>query len=973
MTYTYFPDLNDALRQGNTCKSLQRAKTPLSSRKEQVREKSYQATLPRKIGKISMQVKPPPQFLQSPDLVLDDPLIQYVQHAYEDGQIDTDIWQIAHHAEQKIWLNFTRSQESLPEQGWKLHISADLSSAEAVLRNVLPLLLQETAAFKFASSLENLKILNHGEGGKSQIGKFITIYPRNDTEAVALAMKLDQVTQGLSGPRIPSDRMLHANSLIFYRYGGYNGQMYIQELQGLVWPAIRTPDNRLIRDERLTSYHAPENRSDPFLAAGIVADLPQEERLLAQRYMILSVISATVNHTVSLAIDLQKQRTCMIKSSGRIWQNSMPYSASEWARREARILREFTDYARVPTLFDLLDQEHTISLVLEDIRGELLIERFNKLRISGFLPVQQILAWGRDLLDVLDIVHQKGFVYADLKPTNVIIGPDEKLYLIDFEHADYQGSPRNAKQGTLGYMSPQQFAGQPRAFADDIYSFGAMLYLLTTRAEPSNAPDPLELLKRPIELLRPDVPHTLQKIITRCLQPEPEERYSSLREIAEALAAFETDWRNTALSQEHALSGDEASMTSHPQEIARELLHTLCATARKPEKGQGLTWKTSNPYAHNYTLRDLNMGLAGTVLALANLVSEFPDPPACDVLAQSADWLRMVPAHSDPPLPGLYIGEAGVGAALLFAGQVLQDNTLIEAAAERGRQIAALPHISPDIMHGTAGRLLFHLFLWEATAEHEHLAAALACGERLLATTQTREPGEVCWTLPVEFKAFGPNAHPGYAHGAAGIADALLDLFEVTGDERFLPVIQGTARWLQRLAIPVLADKSGLSWASSEEKTEPFQPAWCHGSTGIGQFFLHASRHTWIPHALDTAFGAAQAVVHLGKSSGPTRCHGLAGSIEFLLNMYQETGKPVYLTEAQVFGRMLEAFTARQEGSLVFQSDQPNIFSPDYHIGYAGIAVSFLRLSAPDRIVYQLSRAGFRASKRGVAQRAFSE
>jgi lantibiotic modifying enzyme len=111
------------------------------------------------------------------------------------------------------------------------------------------------------------------------------------------------------------------------------------------------------------------------------------------------------------------------------------------------------------------------------------------------------------------------------------------------------------------------------------------------------------------------------------------------------------------------------------------------------------------------------------------------------------------------------------------------------------------------------------------------------------------------------------------------------------------------------------------------------------------------------------ALRAACAVIHLTKYGGPTLCHGLAGSIDFLLDVYQETQDPFYLAEARTFGRLLEAFSTEQAGRRVFYSDQYSIVSPDYHVGYAGIAISFLRLSAPDRLPSQLSRAGFRGYK----------
>jgi serine/threonine protein kinase len=900
--------------------------------------------------------------LQSLLLALDDPLIQCVQRAFEQDRFAGDQWSFFSEAEESVWLSFCKQGVLLPDQGWKLHLSADLTSAELLLQRVLPLLLQQTTSFKLISSLAYLQQLNTGLLGENQIGKFLTIYPANDKEAVALAVELDLKTRGFSGPQIPSDRPLRPDSLIFYRYGGFSSKISVQEPIGLVWPAIRTPDNRLVPDKRKVPYSAPEWSEDPFVAAGLTIDLPEEQRILARRYLVISVIARTIRHTISLAVDLESQRPCILKSLTHRWQNTLPESERKKVLQEADVLGKLRGYERVPALYDIVEQESNMWLVMSDIPGQSLDEWLRNEYVSRFPSFQQIMIWGRDLAEILGVIHQKSVVFADLKPANIMIGPDEKLYLIDFEAATPPGALAIGAYGTRGYASPQQRAGKPRAITDDIYGFGALLYRLVTGAEPSQAPDPAALLTRPIERLRPDVPPVLIEMITHCLQERPEARYTSFREV---IALFDDPGICEARSPSVSIPIESAEEDAHALSIARELLHTLCQKAYRPANEAGVTWKTLHPGANNYAMRDINVGHAGTVLALAGLVAELAEEEARNVLGESARWLQTAVPYSDPPLPGLYVGEAGVGAALLLAGQVLDDPSLIAAAVERGRLIATLPHLSPDMMHGTAGRLLFHLLLWDETGEQEHLNAGLACGEYLLATVQQRASGEVCWILPSEaMKDFGTQVYLGYAHGAAGIADSLLDLFEATGDERFKPVIRGAAQWLQRLAIPTLADQRGLSWPATEDQRLPTWPWWCHGSTGIGRFFLHASRHSWLPGAMDTAVRAAQSVIELGKWGGPTLCHGLAGNIEFLLDMYRQTREPVYLASARALSHLLEAFACKREGLLMFQSDVPELFSPDYQVGYAGIAVTFLRLSAPGRIPYQISKDGFRAYKK---------
>jgi lantibiotic modifying enzyme len=105
---------------------------------------------------------------------------------------------------------------------------------------------------------------------------------------------------------------------------------------------------------------------------------------------------------------------------------------------------------------------------------------------------------------------------------------------------------------------------------------------------------------------------------------------------------------------------------------------------------------------------------------------------------------------------------------------------------------------------------------------------------------------------------------------------------------------------------------------------------------------------------------AARTVAHGARRAGPTQCHGLAGNIEFLLDMYQATADRIYLDDARSLGELLNAFGVERDGMLMWSSESPSVFTPDYMVGYAGVAACLLRLADPSRRPRQLSRAGFR-------------
>jgi lantibiotic modifying enzyme len=346
------------------------------------------------------------------------------------------------------------------------------------------------------------------------------------------------------------------------------------------------------------------------------------------------------------------------------------------------------------------------------------------------------------------------------------------------------------------------------------------------------------------------------------------------------------------------------------------------------------------------------------VLALAELVGEFKDPEQRGALEGGVRWLLSEHRLAGEPLSGLYVGEAGVAVALLRAGQVLGAPDLIKAASKLGKWVATLPHETPCIFTGTAGRLRHHLMLWDETADPDHLHFAMAAGERLLSQAEPATGDGLSWVMP---NGHGVGtANLGYAHGAAGIGDALLDLYDATHDARYLGAAAGAARWIAALARPTLDESlGGLNWARSESTplTEGF---WCHGAGGIGLFLLRASQFGILDGAMEMAHRAAFTVGRAVRWAMPIHCHGLAGNIDFLLDLYQATGDASYLAEARTLGRLMRAYATELNGMFVWGCETPTKFSSTYTVGFSGIAMCLLRLSDPARRPQQLTRPGFK-------------
>jgi hypothetical protein len=801
------------------------------------------------------------------------------------------------------WIRL-ESPRGRPWQGWKLHVSAAVPDAEQVLGRALPVLLAAAVDAKVVASLEHLAELNSNGAAPAQAGKFLTVYPRDDRQAVRLAAALDAATAGLRGPPVLSDRPLRPGSLVHYRYGGFRERL-VQDDAGRVSSAISTPDGLLVPDDR-TGADPPPWVTDPFRSSAVA---PSHESLLGGLYLPGTRLHRAPRGDVFCATDLRTGRHYVVKSARR-------HALLDWDGRDARdrlhaeyrMLVRLSHHHGVVRAHRLFEQDGDLFLVLERVAGVSLSEHVRATARRGTrMPSERVRSWGLAVASILERLHREGVLHRDVKSDNVMTAAGE-LVLLDFELAwDTLGSAAPHGQGTPGWLSPQQEAGLRPTVADDVYGFGALLRFLGTGADPASSAWSARLMRRPPSDVGPGLDPALAEVVAGCLDPAPERRPRSMTDVRIALEGRGGGQRATARDRQprHRATAQELQMA------ARQLGRRLCAAARPVPHGRGLAW--THEEFETGLCRDVDTGTAGVVLALAELLMRQDDPAVGSTLRRGASSLAAAPRLPGPPLPGLYVGEAGVGYALLRAGQALGDRHLIDAAEAAGRGVAARPHSGLDLFAGSAGRLRFHLALHAATGNQEHLAAAIGVGEVILAGWAGTRPRLL-----------------GYARGVAGVADALLDLMVVTGDQRYGGVVTETVDLLKASAVP--GDAAGVTWPVSPGGPS-YGPFWCHGAAGVGTFLLHADAAGFRGGGALAA--AAARTVARARWVGPGRCHGLAGNLEFLVEASRLREQDEHLRSAYELADLL--MTGGPGAALPGEG-------VDYMFGIAGVLVALLRL-----------------------------
>jgi WD40 repeat protein len=185
-----------------------------------------------------------------------------------------------------------------------------------------------------------------------------------------------------------------------------------------------------------------------------------------------------------------------------------------------------------------------------------------ELLASGPLPMRRLLPIAAQVADGLAKAHAAGIVHRDLKPENIMVNRDGFAKILDFglaklspslEGADGEsrlatvtrGTEPGVVMGTVGYMSPEQAAGQAVDFRSDQFSFGSILYEMATGRRAFERATAVQTLAaiiqddpEPIGSLNPKTPANLVWSIERCLAKDPEERYGSTKDLARDLASM---------------------------------------------------------------------------------------------------------------------------------------------------------------------------------------------------------------------------------------------------------------------------------------------------------------------------------------------------------------------------------------------------------------------------------------------------
>jgi len=214
------------------------------------------------------------------------------------------------------------------------------------------------------------------------------------------------------------------------------------------------------------------------------------------------------------------------------------------------------NHPAIAQIYEIEEQGDITFMVMEYVDGRTVRE----LVARGELDLASAVEIGSQVADGLARAHEAGIVHRDIKSDNIMVTRDGHPKILDFGLAKLlappaEGSDTDRSQmetlartqagvilGTISYMSPEQARGLPADRRSDVFSYGIVLYEMVTGKLPFEGASALDTMHaiafdptRPVTALRADLPWSLQKIIDRCLQKKPDDRYQDLREVVTGL------------------------------------------------------------------------------------------------------------------------------------------------------------------------------------------------------------------------------------------------------------------------------------------------------------------------------------------------------------------------------------------------------------------------------------------------------
>ena len=300
-----------------------------------------------------------------------------------------------------------------------------------------------------------------------------------------------------------------------------------EKLQGGVKYRLRRDDEIVLANvEKLVFFSshemaAPEAVADPFVGT-----------VVAGKYRVGQVLGSENNTVSYLVTNEQNSQQWVMRTWNKTAKGYAP-SVRDLIIKETKMIMELR-HPMIPLIDDIVENDQYICVIREYIPGDTLGEI---VRHHGAQPPLLVMSWAMQICSVLKYLHGQSpaRVYRDMKPGNLVLRPDGSLMLKEFNTMRLYNPAKKGDTyclGTRGYAAPEQYGGMGQTDArTDIFGLGMTMYHLLTGRDPEVlAEDP-----KPIRKYDSALSAGMEKIVGKCIEPDPKKRFQSCDALLKAL------------------------------------------------------------------------------------------------------------------------------------------------------------------------------------------------------------------------------------------------------------------------------------------------------------------------------------------------------------------------------------------------------------------------------------------------------
>ncbi|WP_058043457.1 class III lanthionine synthetase LanKC [Streptomyces roseifaciens] len=795
---------------------------------------------------------------------------------------------------QGVWQFLTPGDAAkLPEQGWKIHVSATPGAAEETIEAAWNVCRRLGLPWKFLRSRQIVAAMNTKYAHRAASGKTVTVYPRTTDELRTALEELETAMRGRPGPYVLSDRRWN-DGPVSVRYGAFT-LMWCELADGTRVPAMRTPQGQLVPDPRRPVFTVPPWADVPdFLAEQPAADGAPAS---LGGYEVRKALHFSNGGGVYLAADGHGGQVVLKEARPHAGLDANGLDAVARLRTEDAVLGRLGHLPFVPRRYGSFTAWEHHYLAMEYVEGETVsawlgrehpLTRHRPAAAARSRFAASVVERMEQVAGCVRALHEAGVAFGDLHHRNILIRPDGTVALVDFELAAPLDSVRSAALGAPGFADPA--LTDPREA--DLFALGCCQLAALV----------------PLTVLTLRNPRVVASLIGLARASFPSLPAEFVRQMTELLALSPTlrphlpppgTPAGTPAGAPGGIPTDPPTLTAPTAPTAETLLQGISRSADPGRKDRRYPCDVAG-YRPGASM-GLAYGTPGVLWARHAAGST--------VSGEDVEWLAntALRAPLDAP-PGLYDGLAGAAWILHRLGHP-QGANLVD------RLLAGPLPASPGLFGGLSG--IAHLFL-DVGLKDEALALALRVRERV--------------------GVKGLLDRPGLMYGWSGPAVLLARCAEVTGDLQWAAAAERAVR----CDLVHARDVDGMLQMHSSSRLLPYL---AEGSAGVAMAALA------LPPPQAAAVGADGIVAGAARAGAVEVVlqgglfNGRSGLAYLLSHAPARTGR--WRAELDSHLRALSLHLAPYEDAHVLHGDQLVRLSADLATGSAGAVIALVAAQNP--------------------------